>query len=173
VWGRRAVESSSGNESIDCAEESKKIDIFPVAVDKCSASPMENPISITSQDGDSVTFTVAQDMFGCDERSWIATDFINQDDNIVCHKESNLKCGHVSTYTTSCEDGVAVIDLFASANILHQTDGAVVSIPDACDATAGDAKHACHLRYHIQCVPSMCSDKQESSMSRRLGSSMR
>jgi hypothetical protein len=167
----RALEASVRKELIDCKDESRKIDVFPIAVDRCFSGPLENPVSIISQDGDYVTFSVSQSLTGCDELGWIATDFVNMDDEIVCLKESNLKCGHVTIYTAKCEDGMAAIDLFAhdgNSNVLRQTDGSLVSVPDACDAT-GDAKNTCHFRYLVQCVPSKCKG-QVSNISRRLGS---
>jgi hypothetical protein len=171
-WRSRVLESSAAKVLIDCKEESKMTDVVSVSVDKCGSKPDVNAVSIISQDGDSVTFSVSQSLTGCDELSWIATDFVNMDDEIVCLKESNLKCGQVSTYTAQCEDGMAAIDLFAhdgNANVLRQTDGSVVSVPDACDVTDA-AKNTCHFRYLVQCAPSKCKGAV-TNMSRRLGSS--
>jgi hypothetical protein len=154
-----------------CEEASRKTDVISVAVDKCAATPSQDTIAIISQDGDSVTFSISQRLIGCDsseELSWMATDFVDQDDEIVCLKESHVKCGHMSTYTAQCVDGMAAIDLFAhdgNSDLLKQTDSSGVSVPDACGA-AGDEKKICHFRYLLYCMPSKCKG-QETKISLR------
>ena len=144
-----------------CEELSKQTDIVSVSVDKCATTPAENLINIISQDGNSVTFTVSQSLTGCESGEglhWLATDFVDHDDELVCFTETNVKCGHVNTYTAHCDDGMTVIDVFASdgtGDLLRQTDGSSVFAPDACTARGDDTK-TCHFRYLLQCVPSLC-----------------
>jgi hypothetical protein len=156
----------------DCEEISKLKDIHPVPVDKCTDTPSETPITILSQDGDTVTFTVSQAFLGCnDEQSWLATDFVNQNDQLVCLKQ--VECHHAETYTAQCEDAMTVIDLYAFSVALQQTDGSQVSVPDAChddDANAPTShSNMCHLRYLVRCTPSLCKTPTMS----RIGSSLK
>ena len=179
VWRSRALEVSSKNDlgtkdvKDNCVEESKKIDVVSVAVDQCTASLPENSVAILSQDGTSVTFSVSQNLVGCDNSevlSWIATDIVDTNDEIICLKELNVKCGHVKTYTAQCEHGVAVIDLFAydgTSNVLMQSDGSSVSVPDAC-GPIGDEKKMCHFRYLVRCMPSMCRNQETKTSLRRV-----
>lgn len=135
-----------------CDEESKRADIVPLTVDNCSVSPQKGTVAIISQDGDFVTFSVSQS----------------------CIKESNVKCGIVNTYTAQCENGVAVIDLFAhdgsNKNILTQTDGSRIYVPEACDSE-GDETRTCHFRYLLKCKPSLCKEQDSKAHIRHVGSS--
>ena len=159
-----------------CEELSKQIDILSVSVDKCVATPAENLIEIISQDGNSVTFSVSQSLTGCEdgkELRWLATDFVDHHDELVCFTETNVKCGHVNTYTAHCDDGMTVIDVFASdgtGDILRQIDGSSVFAPDACTARGDDTK-TCHFRYLLQCMPSLCQGQVTKTNIRHLGSS--
>ena len=160
-----------------CDEESKRADIVPLTVDNCSVSPQKGTVAIISQDGDFVTFSVSQSFTGCenlDELSWLATDFIDNTNELTCIKESNVKCGIVNTYTAQCENGVAVIDLFAhdgsNKNILTQTDGSRIYVPEACDSE-GDETRTCHFRYLLKCKPSLCKEQDSKAHIRHVGSS--
>ncbi len=158
----------------DCEEASKGADVISVSVDSCAVTPSHNLISLVDQSGDHVTFTVSQTLIRCQnsqDLSWIATDFVNKDDELVCFKENNVKCGYVNTYTAHCEDGVSVIDLFLHdrvSGILKQTDGSKVVVPDACN-TKGSDNAVCHFRYIVQCTPSMCKGQETKAHIRYVG----
>jgi hypothetical protein len=83
---------------------------------------------------------------------WIATDFVDMTNELVCHKE-RMDCGrHPVTYRAQCENGVTVVDVFAHDDTLKQTNGAIVSVPEACGMQDG-VNTMCHYRFVVQCTP--------------------
>lgn len=113
---------------------------------------------------------------GCEnskKRSWIATDFVGVNGDLICVKETNLNCGLEPTYTAQCEDGTTVIDLFAQDEIFGQKDGSSLNVPPACNAPPGNATKMCHFRYLVQCQPSLCKGFEQQLSVRRLGSAVK
>jgi hypothetical protein len=128
-----------------CQERSKFVDVHPVTVDKCAVSM--NFISILSQDGDSVTFTVAPIT---SRLKWWATDFVAMDNELVCLQEE------AATYTAKCDHDMTAIDVFAQDDLsFKQVDGSQIMVPDACDAPRR-AVELCQFRYLLRCTPSLC-----------------
>jgi hypothetical protein len=167
--------SSSMSELSKCRKESKSVDVHSVAVDKCIAPVGEDsPITILSQDGDTVTVSVSQIWKGCgagdmSKLSWIAADHVRQDGQLECTKYFSLNCGFVTAFTSQCDEGIAVIDLFTHDSDLGQEDGAPLVVPTPCNPGGDDTRKMCHFRYIVQCNPSKCKEKQTTKESRRLG----
>ena len=151
----------------DCQRASRIRDVVEIPTEQCDFHDDEsaevNPITIISQDGDTVTFTVSQLWKGCDrdERSggltWLATDFIGESGDLECPKTQDVPCGEINTFTSKCEDGAAVVELF-----VYDKTGSVIKprqnklfVPLACN-TGGDATKMCGFRYLLQCSPSLC-----------------
>jgi hypothetical protein len=173
--GFREAATEAINQPLDkCTEQSKALDVLIVPVDKCVIQPNgENAVTILSQDGETVSFSVLQNWKGCQngkKLDWIATDFVGAHGELTCSTETALDCGLVQTYTAQCEDGMTVIDLFAHDNIFGQTDGSRIFIPPACNPL-GDAAKMCHFRYLLQCKPSLCQGLETQSTGRQLRNS--
>lgn len=160
------VVEDKSEEVIACEEKSKSEGIHTIKVDECIAAPHENPVQILSQDVDTVKFEVRQVWKGCEAGgtlSWVATDYINEDGDLTCVKESNMECGGKTTYTAHCTEGVAVVDLYTfdeERGIFGQADGSQMVTPLVCDAH-GDPAKTCHFRYALQCAPASCNDANE------------
>ena len=158
-------------EIVDCVEASKTTDVSALPTAKCTAGDHVDPIDIVYQDGDSVTFTVSQLWRGCDAEDekaidWVATDFVGLDGELQCSLSPQVGCGQAALYTALCEDGVAVVDVYA-----HDSSGGSflspdqsVSVPSVCGATEGDATNTCHFRYLLKCLPSLCDSVQHEAM---------
>lgn len=161
------VEEKS-EESIACEEKSKSEGIHTIKVDECVAAPHEDPVKIISQDVDSVKFEVRQVWKGCEAGgtlSWVATDYINEDGDLTCVKESNMECGEKTVYTAHCTEGVAVVDLYTfdeERGVFGQADGSQMVTPLVCDAH-GDPAKTCHFRYALQCAPAACDDGDDNA----------
>ena len=158
----------------ECERKSLTVDVIPVAVDSCAVDPIDAPISLVSQDGNSVTFALSQVWKGCgsshEQLGWVAADYVSRGDELTCTKFSNLDCGFATTLTAQCEDGATVIDLYVQdeqPDLFYQKDGSSLVVPEACEAT-GSAEKMCHLRYVLKCEPSQC-DKSRQTSRRRLG----
>jgi hypothetical protein len=156
------------NEIVTKAETDEALQI---PVDKCTASDYANPITILSQDTETVTFSVSQVWKGCGARNssrdrrlgWIATDYVNKDDELICAKTQSLDCGFSTTYTAMCTDGDTVVDLYTydeDPAVFGQTDGTVIVVPSACEPS-GDQTNMCHFRYVVSCKSSGGIDTSE------------
>jgi len=152
------------------------IDILPVSVDSCNlaAAATDGPITILSQNTDSIKFELRQPWKGCmnshHNLKWIAIDYVGLDDDLHCSKFTDVGCGLTSILDAKCNDGATVIDLYVSdsdPNLFRQTDGTSVAVPDVC-GVSGDLKHTCHYRYILKCEPSQFTNAHE--LSRRLRS---
>jgi hypothetical protein len=162
---------TSSSEIVTKAEPEEALQI---PVDKCTASDYVNPITIISQDAETVTFSVSQVWKGCDATSssrdrrlgWIATDYVNKDDELICAKMQSLDCGFSMTYTAMCTEGDTVVDLYTydeDPAVFGQTDGTVVVVPLACEPF-GDETKMCHFRYIVSCESSKGSDTSETEV---------
>jgi len=154
----------------NCVKESKLLDIQKVPVDKCVAPSVESPVNIESQDGQTITFSISQVWKGCDANNlkldWMAVDYQSDREELECAKLENVKCGKTETFTASCNDGVAIVDLYShDKTVFAQEDGSQVMIPTAC-GIASEGHSTCHFRYLIKCLPSKCAE--EKSIGRRL-----
>jgi len=151
--------SSGADESV----KNDSGDIQEIEMEKCvvvSASTDVNPITIVSQDDESVTFTVSQSWKGCDGGggasagvvSWLATDYIAVNGDLECSTSDNVRCGVVNTYTAQCEDGFSIVDLYAydKEGELFQSHNEKVFVPLAC-GSSGHIKKMCHFRYMLKC----------------------
>lgn len=161
----------------DCAEESKWVDVHSVGVDQCSVGIFgvfdENPVVIESQDGDTVSFSIKQVWKGFETRfdqvddrrdettiSWLAADYEDPDGNLRCSGYTNVPFGNVATLRAQCNNGWAIVDLYArQKNLFSQQDGSDVLVPTACDGSM-DGANMCHFRYVLKCSPSRCQPGQ-------------
>lgn len=157
-------------EGLDCEKASRISDISEISMEKCVAALEVNPITIVSQDGDTVTFTVSQLWKGCGDAtttpvSWLAADYVGVEGELVCARRDNAACGEIGTYTSRCEEGgVSVIDLYAydgEGSAFRSVDEKVF-VPLACDAM-GETEKMCHFRYLLRCSPSLCENESRES----------
>jgi hypothetical protein len=137
------------SELVNCKTLSKAVDMYNIPVDHCVATMTEDPITIVSQDGDTIKFTVTKD---CNS-NWFAADYIASDSELVCHK--TLDCVEQREFTAKCVDGATIVDLYAHGHAYKQADGSPLVIPKACDASGSD-NSLCHFRYILKCKPSKC-----------------
>jgi hypothetical protein len=154
----------TGNKSV-----ASVVGVLQVPTDKCSVHIDRNPVSILSQNGDSVTFLVSQVWKDCEEEKdsgWIATDFVAEDGELTCAKTETLGCDSAPSYAAQCTDGASVVDIYVydDSSDFGQTDGSEVELPTACD-TFSDRSKMCHFRYVLSCHAEVTETKPE----RRLG----
>jgi hypothetical protein len=153
----------TGNKSV------ASVGVLQVPTDKCSVQIDKNPVSILSQNGDSVTFLVSQVWKDCEEEKnsgWIATDFVAEDGELTCAKTETFGCDSAPSYTAQCTDGASVVDIYVydDSSDFGQTDGSEVELPTVCD-TFSDRGKMCHFRYVLSCHAEVTETKRE----RRLG----
>lgn len=141
--------SSSGNDRTSCKTLSASVDFYNIPVDSCSSFLPVNTFKISSQDRDTVTFSVTQN---CNSE-WIASDFVGLNSELICIK--NPVCGVPELYTATCLDGITIVDLYIHGKSFGQIDGSMMVIPNACDVNGGGSS-LCHFRYMLKCSPSKC-----------------
>ena len=174
-----AEEARASVEPIVIETMAETDDVLQIPVDNCTATDYANPITILSRDEKTVTFSVSQVWKGCgtsassgDRRlGWIATDYVSEDDELVCSKTLSQDCGFSTTYTAMCTDGVTVVDLYTfdeDPTVFGQTDGTAVVVPSACEPS-GDQASMCHFRYILSCKANEGSSMDETE-DRRLAS---
>jgi hypothetical protein len=167
VTGRRlrSEELKPESDASSCEEQSKRVDVATIQVDQKCANPETNPITIDSQNGDNVTYSVSQVWKGCNSVEsmtiaplhWLAVDFDNTTGKRNCVGKDSLQCGSFSSFTSACINGMAVIDLYASDDDMFKRDN-VITVPAGCNAPDGGL-NSCQYRYVLKCKPSLCDAK--------------
>lgn len=159
----------------DCLDDN----VREIVVDKCGIARDEKPIEIISMDGETVTFNVNQVWKECSQSStdqgWIAVDYVGLSNDLVCVHSGGLGCGTLSSHTTRCKEGLAVVDLYVgdgSDGMFVQSDGVHVAVPDACNVS-GDSRDNCHFRYLLSCHTGCVGDNESLKAGNRLPSSLR
>ena len=96
----------------------------------------------------------------------MATDFVGLDGELQCALTSEVGCGQAALYTTQCEDGLAVVDVYAhdGSGMSFLSADPTVSAPSVCGAPEGDAAKTCHFRYLLKCSPSLCGSVENEAM---------
>jgi hypothetical protein len=146
------------NDPEDCDDMTNAI--LKVPVKGCTTKLPESPIEIVSRDASSVTFTVSQVWRDCENgnEGWLAADFITTKGDLKCFKtEGGSMCPTKATHTASCEEGAAVVDLYAYDDHFFGNNRGQVSVPMAC-RPSGDRTKMCHYRYVLQCKPKKCEE---------------
>ena len=154
-----------------CVEQSKRFDVHPVVVDQCTTAKtvpnVADPISIDSQDEETVSFSINQSWQGTigneegilavnNTISWLAVDYESPVGDLRCHEFVNVPPGKFFTSTAKCTNGWSVVDLYArQKKLFRQQNDSSVLVPAACDA-AMDGANMCHFRYMLRCSPSRC-----------------
>jgi hypothetical protein len=97
-----------------------------------------------------------------DDVTLISIDYINMEGQVECLPREQVPCGEVATYTTQCTEGMAVVDLYLydqDTSIFAQADEKAVAVPMSC-SSYGDNNKTCHLRYIVDCVPTICIEEE-------------
>jgi hypothetical protein len=146
------------NDPKDCDDMTNAI--VKVPVEGCTTKLPQSPIEIVSRGASSVTFTVSQVWRDCENRNegWLAADFITTKGDLKCFKtDGGSICPTKATHTVSCEEGAAVVDLYAYDDHFFGNNRGQVSVPMAC-RPSGDRTKMCHYRYVLQCEPKKCEE---------------
>ena len=105
-----------------------------------------DPITIDSQNGDEVTFTVSQ-TWSDELLCLIATNYVSDEGN-VCPSVANAAPGEFAQYTAKCVDGIATVDLYVyDPTLLDNTDS--FTIADICEQT--DLTKTYKYQFEIPC----------------------
>ena len=139
--------------------------IYRIPVNDCIIPDIESPIRITKQGHDSVTFTIHQIWNGCQAMNsgksigWVATDYVDLDNEIRCDTVLSMKCNDSVSYTARCDNGASVIDVytFDESGSFSQANDGYLAPPLVCDILKPiDQTKVCHFRYLLQCSPVKC-----------------
>jgi len=90
----------------------------------------ENPITINSMDGDTVTFTVSQTWMEDYSIEWMATTYPKAVDEIRCEKENAVAPYSSYQYTAACVEGETTLTVYVHDEVFNTTDNPTV--PSIC-----------------------------------------
>jgi hypothetical protein len=151
--------------------------IVRIKMDQCKIEDAEGMIEILNHSASDVTFVahpVSVREHGMQGLSWLAVDYPTPNFGLNCVSKMTPSSKDSIVATADCNDGVAVVDVYAfSEGLLGQLDGGSVIPPSACRMPSDDInlKETCHYRFHLECSSSPAKriepNKSVSSLRRR------
>ena len=151
-------------QAIGCSQFNKAPPVLAVSVDQCSFSDTSSMVNVIAAADDMVTFSVSSDWVQCGQAQadggWVAVDFLGLNSELQCLSTPRRRCGEVVQHTAMCENGSAVVDVYAyeASGVLNQTDGSALDRPpEPCGFPPSiDTRNMCRFRHVLPCAPRRC-----------------
>lgn len=150
-----------------------------IQMDQCKIQGPEGIIEILNHSSSEVTFVVhpvSQREYKMQGSTWLAVDYPTPNYGLNCVSKMTLSSKDTIVATADCDDGVAVVDVYAfSEGLLGQLDGGAVIPPSACRMSSDviNFNEICHYRFLLVCSSSpaerMRPNKIVSPLRRRFG----
>ena len=114
-----------------------------------STEYLENPITINSFDGETVTFTVSQKWTTDCTVDWITTTYPVSDDQSRCDTENSVVPDGSSTYTAACVDNWAIVTVLVHDESFATDDNPAV--PSFCANVGSDEGNKASYTFRLPC----------------------
>jgi len=141
--------------------------VHEMIVDRCTFSDTSDMVKILSQNGSTISFSISPTWHNCavPSRKWMAVDYLALDGDLRCDTSTEANCGKATVFTAKCEEQMSVIDIFAHAENLSQTNELTIEAPMVCNAPKNmDKSKLCNFRFVLECGLSSDADSKRSSL---------